>query len=382
MTKGSAKLHRRRTEMIVSPNGGESANLDGIERKAVEEFAEPFAFGDSQCQRVLQAWFPVLRKLAAEKAPDNEWQYKRIVDDATEILRDLKGALSRHVKSSDSPFIRNPEEKAKLAKREKEHNGTLWYVPDRWSIRDRPDHWDEASPVSPRYLVAALGKYLARPELQHDLIDWACTNALLFDELARTADGIKSGIAFGKINWAYTLGDGKELTMAWATLGLLFLKFFLRWLLPATLVAGLIYFAWFTAAAIVGATWAVYMLYRLLTYPARRKEHKTQANQLAKYMVAIHRMSAAWVFASSDVVHPGRLRELVISAEGAGTVYPPIHLMSWGVTSITAEGAGIVYRPILHSLLDRMIQRNSSFLAPFITPCEVVPLRWTGWQRI
>lgn len=330
--------------MVVSPNDGSNENLDGIEREALEKFAEPF--GQSQCQSVLRAWFPVLRKLAGEKSPDNEWEYERTVGDATQILRDLKCALSAHVKRSDSPFIRDNEEKAKREKREKERNGTLWYVPDRWSIRYRPDHWDQASPVDRGQLVDALGMYLTRPELQNDRIDWACTNALLFDELARTTDSIKSGVAFGEINWAYTLGGPEEEKMLWATLGLGVLKLSLRWFLPAAIVAGLAYFQWFTGAAIVGATWALYLTYRLLTYPARRKLGRAKEKQLAKYGDMMERMATAWIFANSGVIHPSRLRELVLSAEGTGAIY----------------------LPVLHSLLDRAIQRNPSFLSPFNKP--------------
>ena len=91
-----------------------------------------------------------------------------------------------------------------------------------------------------------------------------------------------------------------------------------------------------TAAGWAIGIWALYVLYRICTIPARlrlrkaRKEAATKANQI------LTAMNKAWQAAREKTIHPSRLRDLVLAAEQSGAQF----------TSV------------LHTLIDRAIQRD------------------------
>ena len=81
----------------------------------------------------------------------------------------------------------------------------FWYRFDGSQLIDRPKEWTAASPINPTALDAATARYLERPWMQSNLLDWYLLNGFLTDEMFRFQDGLLSGSALGETNWAYQL---------------------------------------------------------------------------------------------------------------------------------------------------------------------------------
>ena len=99
-------------------------------------------------------------------------------------------------------------------------------------------------------------------------------------------------------------------------------------MLPGIAV-GLMFAGYVTAAEVTITLWIIFMLYGLVTLRGRRKRER----EVSKTIGAIR---AAWESSCGSIINPSRVRELVLEAEQKGATYPPV----------------------LHTLIDRAIQRD------------------------
>jgi hypothetical protein len=200
-----------------------------------------------------------------------------------------------------------------------------------------PKEWNgHKSPADLDDLDAAMAQYLDRPWMRHSTIDASAINALIFTELAAGTEEFKSGRSFGTINWSYFLSGGNLIKqVGFALLGRL-IGFLMRWvMLPSISIAFLAY-GYETAATVTISIWALYLLYLLVTIPSRfrlRKARKKAAEKATETLTAIEK---AWSAARGKTINPTQLRNLVLAAEERGAVF----------------------RPILHTLIDRAMQRD------------------------
>jgi hypothetical protein len=328
--------HAREVHRIVK-------ELCEVECRTLAKYGEVRADGyrNSQMHTILMDWFPRLRLRARDRGDVRH--YWEIVSDADRVLRDIRAALFAGVEYASG----RKGDAFPLGSSEKEDEGRLWRSPGTWQMDHQPANWESVSPVDRYRLTEALAEYLKRDWLQHNLIDSAAINALLFDEIARAKDTIRSGTLVGKWNWAYILaGNHKEKLLLW-TVALMIGAFVARWVIPAVVVVGLIRGEYFMAAQIVGVVWALYAAYRIATWPSRRRDRQGEERKQEKWEQILYAMAQAWQHSDNKVIHPTRLKELVVSAETKGAILPPV----------------------IHSLLDRAIQRDATmFIRPDFSP--------------
>ncbi len=308
-----------------------------IEREALAKYAGQH--GESELQAILRDWFPRLRGLATEKGEDLGY-YRELIREAEDVLSKIHAALFAHVEYHSGTKTNGRFPGGTDAKNDQ---GWLWRSPGTWQMDHQPSNWTSASPVNRRRLADAIAEYMKKDWLQHDLIEWAAINALLFDEIARMKDGIKSGRALEEWSWAYIFaGNHKERLLLW-TVALMFGAFVARWVIPPATIVGLERAGYLGAAKALAIVWGLYAVYRIATWPSRRRYRQEKEARLRKFEQMLEAMAQAWLHSDNKVINPSRLKELVLAAESKGAILSPV----------------------IHSLLDRAIQRDP---AVFIRP--------------
>lgn len=293
------------------------------ERAALREFSTDES-GGRECRRILNDWFVKLK----ERAGDDDALCWREIWDAVDVLRGIHSAITPIDLDSDD------EGKKRYAW------PRLWVWPFEQAVRNPPKHWIGRSPVIVDSLDEALAKYLKRPWLQHDIIDASVINALLFTELAEFAEQVRIGTATGTPNWSYIFSDGNELAQLGWAIALPIVGFLARWVTLPAIAIGLIVFGFQTSAIVVFGLWALYILYRIVMIPARWRLRKARREAAAKADEIMRAITHAWWASRGSTINPSRLKELVKEAEERGAAF----------------------RPILHTLIDRAIQRDPTAL--------------------
>ena len=290
----------------------------------------------SQCQKILE---DLLEKYDIDKVTTNDSHADRAVfaNKVKDLLNKFQTALRNNEKKSTDLFV-SEGDKERLARFEQTSKGRLWHYPEESSFNKKPYGWNEVTPIDRCSLEEAIAEYLDYSVFQHNLLEWCSLNALLFDETARTAEDVKSGIAFWQLNLAYAFADGDLLKTTWFTLGFRLLRFFARWVIPGAAIIGLVYFGYETPATYVGGAYAIFLVYRAIMIPFRWGTYTKRRKQRERYQALTEAMFHAWRYTNSPVFSPTRLNELVM----------------------IAEDLGARYSPSIHALLARAIQRDPS----------------------
>jgi hypothetical protein len=141
-------------------------------------------------------------------------------------------------------------------------------------------------------------------------------------------------------------------------MGLTAARIFLRWIMLPAIAVGLSIMGYETGAGIAMGVWLVYLLYRLVTVPRRRRSRieLQKKQETASQMIAA--IKKAWQYSNDAVINPCRLKELVLAAEQqySATFTPEL------VMVLEAKNQGALFKPVLHTLIDRAIQRDPTVL--------------------
>jgi hypothetical protein len=292
--------------------------LETLDRKVAEQYRS-----DEGRETQTSAVFSAIAVRARERAKAerlSRYQYEALLWEIREVLDEFAESFISDIGHSS--------------------RGHLWFRQPHDRLYFRAKEWREASPVDAKRVDQVAAKYLSKPFLQHDPLDWMIVNALLFDAAARFADGVRSGSLLGRANWAYVFADGRPgRTLLWRV-GLVVLALTLRWIAPPVAIT---WFAWHgnqVAALYVAVPWGAYLLFRLLVWPSRFMRRRTLSKQHQALTDTYAAIEKAWASSNGEVVNPTRLKELVVEAETKGAVLPAV----------------------IHALLDRAIQRDPAVL--------------------
>jgi len=303
------------------------------ERAALKHFDEPGSqWGGADCTKVLSDWFPRLQERVRKRknADADLWDYQEEIGDAFWILNGLREAFSGNVNRTLYDAVQDeiwawPNDK-----------DLLWPPIDKW----RHEH----SPADVKQLTSALAEYVERPWLQHNIIDGAAINAFLFDALSSATHLYRMG-AFGRADWAHMLrfmGWHPVLSqISGLFLSLIFFPF-LKWIMFPGISAILLLQGYNTAAEVVCGVWIAFVLYGLVTLRGRRARRKDADRTTAA-------IGMAWEHSRGIVINPTRLRELVLDAEQKVWTYPSV----------------------LHTLIDRAIQRDPTAMLTRKMPASI-----------
>lgn len=304
---------------LIAEEGMEGDATQSDKTSAVEKSALQRISGDStggsEFRQILRDWFPRLREqVVGRKGADADLSdYEREIEDTFPILESIRWA-----------FIANERLNAPV-------RASLWAWPTDTELLIRPKAWNGTSPADADKLADALSDYIERPWLQHNLIDGAAINALLFSALAYWRElhlMMVSGLSF-------MLSGGNQLRMLWITPVLRVAGFLARWIMLPALAMGLAAAGYEKGANIAIGLWIVYLLYRLVMMLRRKgRRYGEEAGE------AVAATMIAWQYSNGSVINPSRLKQLVLAAEQKGAAF----------------------KPVLHTLIDRAIQRDPTAL--------------------
>jgi hypothetical protein len=268
----------------------------------------------SQYKPLLDAVVRRVRALAEEQDLDSV-DYETKLREAEVVLEDVTNALRANWK--DPP------------------DGQFWYGFHDSQLIERPKAWRDASPISPRRLDEATARYLERPWLQFNRLDWFILMGFVLDALLRLMDDIKSGTAFGTTNWAYVFSQGRNL--AWLSWGVGFwtARFAANWLLlPAS--AGVAYYLNYIDVAkwIIGL-FVIVVIFRIIFLPSRFIRWRMRRRRAAELTLMLKRILQIYQSVDVDTLNPTLLRERI--------------------ATVNSE---VLIRPAVYSILDRAISRD------------------------
>ena len=214
----------------------------------------------------------------------------------------------------------------------------FWSFPSMDDPSSRQEWGDRLSPVNAVELAHAAGTYLTRPWMQSNLLEWYLLNGFIFDALASVREEVFTGRAFGRINYAYLLGEGKLLKTMWFRIGLGIVAFVLRWVLVPAAVGWLFYegLGWIIPWLVV--PYGLYLLVYVASFPKRWKQHRYETKVLSRSDEVAIGLVSAYATVAAKSFSPKRLLEQIRATEGNYTFL----------------------QPVVHSILERAIDRDAS----------------------
>jgi hypothetical protein len=297
-----------------------------VERVFLQEFNEAHHDDEfphshnSQYHTAFKHLIPRIRR-SAEKGSLQADEYYSRLREAEEVVDDLAFALSAHWR--------------------KKKGGWIWFKPGLDSLKFRPDDWDDVSPVDKSSLDTATARYLQRPWMQLNLLDWYILNGYIFDETARLADGIKSGEAIGIINWAHVFsGGGFQKTFYWRA-AFEISKFLARWILVPAIIITAYYAGYYETAKWIAIFYGVYLIIHVTLFPRRHFRRKALTKGLDELESKLNALISIYQSSSPEVFNPSRLRDLIAKN----------------------ENKEVLLRPVVYSILDRAIDRDAAVFA-------------------
>jgi hypothetical protein len=95
-----------------------------------------------------------------------------------------------------------------------------------------------------------------------------------------------------------------------------------------------------TVSATAISLWGIYVLYRLVTIPTRWRARRARRAAADKANELLEAMLKAWSASRGSTINPSRLKELVVAAEERGAMFPAV----------------------LHTIIDRAMNRDPTAL--------------------
>ena len=275
---------------------------------------------DRQYRIVFKHLIPRIRQ-SVKKDRLSGIEYELRLQEAKEIIDDIAWALN--------------------AGWEKERGGWISLNPTLDALQFPPDGWRAASPVNKPQLDTATARYLQQPWMQLNLLDWYILNGYIFDEVARLAEGIKSGQAIGVTNWAYLFSGGHfEKTIYWRA-AFAISKFMARWILGPAIIVVAYYAGYHEVAKWIAVPYGIYLLIHLAFFPRRYLRRRALRKELKEAEGKLSALIGVYQSSSVEIFSPSRLRDLIAKT----------------------ESEEVFFRSAVYSILDRVIERDAAVFA-------------------
>lgn len=281
--------------------------------KDLRERHEEGTWDRSQLRDLLQKMMPNLRE-RAESEKLSPLDYEVRLEETFLVIRDVANALNLNAK--DPPFW------------------LIWGNPNAADIVSQPKEWMDASPVDTAYLSQAVSRYLERPWMQSDTLEWYILRGYVFDAAARTSERVRSGKVFGFINWAFVFGGGNWGKMFFWRAGLDVAKPAARWIAPPASIALLYYYGHEEWALWLAWPVGAWLVISLLGLPGRVLRRRRIGRALETWRDRLDALAELYRTVSTPVFSPTHLLRRAEAAEEKGAVLeaPVFALLGLAVT--------------------------------------------------
>lgn len=212
----------------------------------------------------------------------------------------------------------------------------FWCRFDGEHVIQQPKEWGDDSPISQESLDIATAKYLDRPWMQSNLLDWYIINAFVKDELLRFAARVRTGMHFNKVNLAYAFSGGNQFKMILWRPALALINFFVKWVLLPAIAGGLYYFGYETVALWVIGFFGVLVVFRIIFLPRSIMRWRALKKARKEADGVLVRLNQIRVLCQNSTLNPTHLKNQLAEAEKEAPLF----------------------KPAVHAILDRAIERD------------------------
>lgn len=234
------------------------------------------------------------------------------------------------------------------AKHDKE---TFFSIPYNIDLNLRKSEWDDITPIDKTSLENVASEYLKRPWMQLGRIDWYLLNGFIFDEFARFRNEAVSGQLLAQYGDFY-FNFVRPFIAAKNDSDLLFKQTIyrliwaigvncLRWVIFPLLIYFLYSFEYEKAATWIGIPYVIYIAYFILTFPFRFWRKRVLNKKIKEITELDEKLARLYTACRGKTINPTLLKEMIRDA----------------------ERNKIVIRSVVHSVLDRAIQRDPAVLS-------------------
>lgn len=159
--------------------------------------------------------------------------------------------------------------------------------------------------------VAAL--YLGHPEIRTNRFDWLFLDAIVFQELEAYGEHVFSTKAGTGMNWAAVFAQGSQWKYHLFQVLFSLIGFALNFLVLPVAAYYLAVHDHPIGAMVTAGVWAITIVLKIISYPARRRARRKAAT-LLQHLIDLYRILA------DNTISPRKLKESLDAASAAGVV--------------------------------------------------------------
>lgn len=321
------------------------ATIPGRERQLLEKYRkrtqlEPFGWSQHEAiyKELLQQ---VARFAETEKESADEFEER--AQDALALLDDIRRATNKKLGWDED--LNKPEEEQR--KEYYKQARTVWFHGDPNQAFNGGLKARAYLEVDTEDLAGSVAKYLRRPSLQSNLLEWIFIDAFIFHEIVQFGEAVKQQMPgkrdFLGMHSAYFEHNGDLQKMTIHKLKRRLVKLALIWLvLPVGAAAYLIQQGSYLVAILLGAAWATAIILDALARTIFRYAFPRKKKAWESSVQLWHEMQDIYYFLEGPVINPTLVRDKVLA--------------------VTEKGAR--FRPALYALLDLIAKRDPSVFVP------------------
>ena len=288
---------------------------------------EERSFFYSQYNRILKQIADKVSSFSI-KTNENEDDFENRLYDAVEIVDDLRHAIS----GQNQPEVEEEVEDKDLEEKQiKKQDHDVWFHGNIQGAFYQGFESEHSKKVDKDWLTEQAIKYLHRPWMENELLEWILVDSLMFGEVTGFGEGIKQYSSEDRfnLNQNYYSAKGniekmkkKILKENFENLGAKFVVFFIFPLLIAFFSYHIFSKDWAVLGSVAYFSLLIFFFFIRGAFRLLTRKGKNQEKAINKSMELFDSMSGAYDILKDGTISPKYLREKLYETSQLGAVWP------------------------------------------------------------
>jgi len=318
----------------LSRSWGKGHDLKKIGREFLEKCLKPEdRHGSKQFNHVLSA--VVAGALDhATKIGEDELAFEHRLSDAYEVIVSLQRACNPIFRDTFLGSLETEEQKKAKEPAEYENaSRRIWWHREPHRVMIDGTDSDQYIQVEKSSLVYVIGRYLQRPWMQNDLLEWMMVDALVYHEIVEYGEAIKQRAPLGPslvgLNLWYFTTKGRVLGMAWR--GMLWHLGWFAAILTALVCLPYVGYQWaeqrgygaegWLALEVYGVLLGGYWLLRIIRRVLIGPKLSDKQQKSLESMTLHEKMHNVYLVLTPPVVSPALVRDRMLQVAEHGVIW-------------------------------------------------------------
>ncbi len=316
--------------------GGNVDELDSVIANTLQKYLEKHLPKPSKDEANRWSFYSQFNEIAkqvgrriaeySKSRGENSDQFEDRLQDAFDVLTSIRYATNEQARDS---WLEDDESKERMAEREKAKH-TIWFHGDALFAFQQGYESEYARKVEVEPLQQEARKYLLRPWMENEQLEWIIVDALAFSTVTSFGEELKQytpgPVSFLGLNMGYFSAKGDVHKMLWKQIEYGLIKFVVK---VATFLGAPIALGWYffnrgreggvlIAGTIYAALLMLYVVYRAL----RRMFGKKSETIVEKYQDVLNDMFLTYDMLKGEVISPTAVRAQLLDTARRGAVWP------------------------------------------------------------